>query len=195
VLRARGYVRYVDDFALFHDDPAVLAEWRVRIDRFLIGRRLILHPEKTAVVPTAAPAEFLGYVLAPGHRRLPNENVRRFRNRLRGLRDRWRIGAVTTAEVEARVRAWIAHAEHADTWRLRHAIFRGGAFDPARGLGRPRAGARPARRLVERRPEVPPLRLPEQERAGRPERQRRVPGGEHAAVPERGGLRARAARG
>ena len=27
VLRA-PYVRYVDDFALFHDDPAVLADWR-----------------------------------------------------------------------------------------------------------------------------------------------------------------------
>ena len=27
-------------------------------------------------------------------------------------------------------RSWIAHAEHADTWRLRHAIFRDGWFDP-----------------------------------------------------------------
>ena len=34
------YVRYVDDFALFHDDPAVLADWRGQIDRFLEGRRL-----------------------------------------------------------------------------------------------------------------------------------------------------------
>ena len=42
VLRA-PYVRYVDDFALFHDDPAVLAEWRMRIERYLEGRRLKLH--------------------------------------------------------------------------------------------------------------------------------------------------------
>jgi hypothetical protein len=32
VLRA-PYVRYVDDFALFHGDAAALAQWRVRIDR------------------------------------------------------------------------------------------------------------------------------------------------------------------
>ncbi len=35
VLGAKGYVRYVDDFALFHDDPAVLADWRARIQGFL----------------------------------------------------------------------------------------------------------------------------------------------------------------
>ena len=64
------------------------------------------------------------------HRRRPEENVRRFRNRLRGLWDRWRHGSVTQLEVEQRVRAWIAHAEHAQTWRLRHAIFRAGWFDP-----------------------------------------------------------------
>ena len=31
ILRATGYLRYVDDFALFHDEPAVLEDWRRRI--------------------------------------------------------------------------------------------------------------------------------------------------------------------
>ena len=61
-----------------------------------------------------------------------------FRNRLRGLRDRWRAGTVTRGEVEQRVRAWVAHAAHADTWRLRRAIFRDGWFAPR---GRPVLGA------------------------------------------------------
>jgi len=37
VLRA-PYVRYVDDFALFHDDPAILVEWWLRIELYLAGR-------------------------------------------------------------------------------------------------------------------------------------------------------------
>ncbi len=139
VLRA-PYLRYVDDFALFHDDPAVLAEWRDRIAGWLAGRRLSLHPRKTVIVPTAAPATFLGYVLQPGLRRLPEENVRRFRNRLRGLRDRWDAGTIDESAVRARVTAWIAHAAQADTWRLRHAIFRDGWFDPSREPGRPPVG-------------------------------------------------------
>jgi len=132
VLRAKGYLRYVDDFALFHDDPGVLEAWRERIGSYLAGRRLTLHPRKTVIMPTCEPAPFLGYILMPGGRRLPEENVRRFRNRLRGLRDRWRNGTVALDEVHQRIQAWIAHAEHADTWCLRHAIFRDGLFDPKR---------------------------------------------------------------
>ena len=139
VLRAKGYVRYVDDIALFHDEAAHLHAWRRRIDRYLAGRRLRLHPAKTHVAATLEPTTFLGFVLLPGgYRRLPDDNVRRFRGRLRGLRERRRRGAVTDEEVDRRVRAWIAHAEHADSWRLRHAIFQGGWYDPAReGLAVP----------------------------------------------------------
>ena len=132
VLRA-PYLRYVDDFALFHDDPAVLAEWQVKIAHYLEGRRLLLHPRKTYIQATDHDSTFLGYTLCGGgHRRLPEDNVRRFRNRLRGLRDRWRAGTVAADEIQQRVASWIAHAGHANTWRLRHALFRGGWFDPAR---------------------------------------------------------------
>lgn len=132
VLRVPGYLRYVDDLALFHDDPAQLAEWRERISNYLARRRLTLHWHKTWVAPTTEPATFLGFELhADGLRRLPEANVRRFRNQLLGLRDRWRQGTVTETAVRQRVQSWVAHAAHAQTWRLRHAIFRGGWFDPS----------------------------------------------------------------
>ena len=141
ILRAKGYLRYVDDFALFHDDPRVLAQWQCRIEAFLARRRLLLHPRKTRVAATTETAQFLGFELQPGGgRRLPEGNVRRFRNRLRGLRDRWCAGTIQTNEVVQRVNAWVAHARHADTAGLRHAIFRGGWFDPVtEGPGRPPA--------------------------------------------------------
>jgi retron-type reverse transcriptase len=151
VLRPEGYLRYVDDFALFHDDPAVLAGWRLRIAAYLAGRRLSLHPRKTAIRATAEPGLFLGYVLSPQGRRLPEDNIRRFRNRWRGLRDRIRAGSADEAEAERRIRAWIAHAAHADTWRLRHALFRGGPFDPAR---------KPSSAMVPRDPQRKPGRSP-----------------------------------
>jgi RNA-directed DNA polymerase len=120
------YVRYVDDFALFHDDPDVLADWRQRIGVYLAGRRLKLHPRKTVILPTSEPAAFLGFVLMPGgRRRLPDENVARFRGRLRALEDRWRAGTVTAEEARAKIGAWVAHSKHANTWRLRRAILGG----------------------------------------------------------------------
>jgi RNA-directed DNA polymerase len=145
ILRA-PYVRYVDDFALFHNNPAILAGWRSRIERYLAGRRLKLHPRKTMILSCTEPLQFLGFELHPnGGRRLPEDNVRRFRNRLRGVRDQWRAGTIEFDNVKARVGAWVAHAEHADTWRLRHAIFRGGRFDPAINL---EAWTAPCRRVL-----------------------------------------------
>jgi hypothetical protein len=131
VLRA-PYLRFVDDFALFHDDPKVLDAWRDHIEQFLSGRRLRLHPGKTFIVATAEPASFLGYVLLPGGlRRLPEDNVDRFAGRLRTLRQRYRAGRVELDEVRQRISAWVAHASHANTVALRHALFHGGMFDPA----------------------------------------------------------------
>ena len=132
ILRA-PYLRYVDDFALFHDNPTVLEEWRERIGQFLARRRLSLHPRKTIILATAEPATFLGLVLmANGQRRLPEDNVRRFRNRMRGLLDRYHAGSIDMDQALSHIRSWNAHADHADTWRLREAIFRSAVFHPAR---------------------------------------------------------------
>ena len=177
VLRARGYLRYVDDFALFHDDVQQLEQWRARIDRFLEGRRLRLHRRKTRIAATIEPAPFLGFVLMPGgYRRLPEDNVRRFRNRLRGLRMRWSQGTVSRDEVDRRVNGWIAHAAHADSWRLRQAIFRGGWYDPGReGLAVPQSSG-VARGLLEQQTEEPALGESQQEQSREPEQQQRLPG-------------------
>ena len=121
---AAPYVRYVDDFALFHDDAAVLAEWQARIERFLEKRRLKLHPRKTFIASTRDPAQFLGFVLVrPGWRRLPEGNVRRFRNRLRSYANKRKARKMELEEETECIRAWVAHAAHANTWRLRSAIF------------------------------------------------------------------------
>jgi hypothetical protein len=187
-LRVGAYLRYVDDFALFADEREELEALRGRIARFLEGRRLVLHPRKTRVEETDRWTAFLGLEVAPGRRRLPEANVRRFRNRLRGLRDRWRAGSVDRAEVEQRVGAWVAHAEQADSWRLRQAIFAGGWFAPA-GPGRPPGVAGSPRRLLEQHSQESAVRQPQQERSRQPEQQHRVPGRQYACAPERAGPR------
>ncbi len=125
VLRA-PYLRYVDDFALFHDDPDVLACWQTRIAGFLEGRRLLLHPRKTVILATIEPAEFLGYTLVRGGlRRLPEDSVTRFRGRLRSMRDRIGAGTLDPQAAATRIQAWEAHAAFAHTRRLRRAILAG----------------------------------------------------------------------
>ena len=192
VLRARGYLRYVDDFALFHDDVQQLEQWRARIHRFLEGRRLRLHRRKTWIAATTEPAEFLGFVLMPdGYRRLPEDNVRRFRNRLRGLRMRWSQGTVSRDELDRKVNGWIAHAAHADSWRLRQAIFRGGWYDPTReGLAVPQSSG-VARGLLEQQTEEPAFSESQQEQSREPQQQQRLSGCPHARRSEPSASRGR----
>ena len=88
VLRAKGYLRYVDDFALFHDDRGWLEE--LVPAHCALPRRPPPAPapgeDPRGRDPRAGPLSRL-WLLPGGYQRLAEENVRRFRNRLRGLRD------------------------------------------------------------------------------------------------------------
>jgi len=121
---AAPYVRYVDDFALFSNDPEVLRAWRERIERFLEGRRLKLHPRKTQIQPTDAPSEFLGLVLhADGKRALPEANVQAFKGRLKGMIAAKNARTMPDQTIRQRLDSWAAHADHAHTRALKRAIL------------------------------------------------------------------------
>jgi retron-type reverse transcriptase len=106
-IKPRDYVRYADDFLLFDDDRAKLAEALERLPVFLAGLRLRCHPGKTCIRPSAQGVKFLGFRLLPQTRRLHRDGISRFRQRMRNFRhDR----SVPSARVTASVRGWLAHA-------------------------------------------------------------------------------------
>ncbi len=157
----RGYLRYVDDLILLDDSKARL--WRIKsaIDKFLQQERLILHPHKVQVLPTAKGVDLLGYRVFPHHRRLRRENGYRFRRRLRAQAKAYACGGLELADVRASVAAWIGHARHADSRGLRRAVlgmvcFRRGAA-PTSGL------ACGSRRRLEQQTGEPPVGQPQQE--------------------------------
>lgn len=122
-LRPGLYMRYVDDFLLFGEDKAGLREMRAAIEERLCALRLRIHAGKSRVYHTSDGLTFLGWRVFPNRLRLARANVRRFRRRLRGMQAAWGSREIEWADVTARVRAWIAHAEHGHTWRLRESLF------------------------------------------------------------------------
>lgn len=122
-LKCPAYIRYVDDFLLFHDDKAQLHVWRTEIDHFLAGLRLELHPRKSVVFPTRLGVEFLGFRHFATHRRLRTGNAPRFRRKLERLAEAYAAGEIPIDEVNQSVQSWVAHAAHGDTWRLRQAVL------------------------------------------------------------------------
>lgn len=68
-LRARHYIRYVDDFILLHESPKQLNAWHEQIEAFL-GEQLHarLNPSKTILQPIARGVDFVGQVVKPWRR-------------------------------------------------------------------------------------------------------------------------------
>ncbi|MAT95610.1 MAG: RNA-dependent DNA polymerase [Anaerolineaceae bacterium] len=122
-LKCAAYVRYVDDFLLFHHDKTVLHRWRITIEDFLASLRLTIHPEKSVVFPVKNGLPFLGFQLFATHRRLMQRNVRAFLRRFRRQRRAIRRGDSTFAEIKPSLTSWNAHAAHGNTWRLRSRLF------------------------------------------------------------------------
>jgi hypothetical protein len=123
-LRVPGYVRYVDDFILFGPDRATLHRWGRQCREFLTARKLELHPDKYRLCRTADGVDFCGFVVrADGRVRLRASGVRRFRRRYVKLKHDFRAGHCEAEDVRDGVRSWIAHASHAQTWRLRSDVL------------------------------------------------------------------------
>ena len=129
----RAYLRYVDDFAVLHDDKVWLAELRARIEALLAEQRLRLHPRKRQVMRCRDGVDFLGYRVFPDFRRLRNDNGQRFARRLRGFAAAYAEGRMDWRDFDPSVQAWIGHARHGDTLGLRRRLFGATVFH--RGAG------------------------------------------------------------
>jgi len=123
-LGCRGYVRYADDYLLFGDDKRRLWAWKDEIRHFLAGLRLTMHERRSTVYPVKNGIPFLGFTVFPDRRRLRRRNGVAFGRRLRHWHRCVARGEMTIEDLLGKVRGWIAHAEHGDTWRLRSSLLR-----------------------------------------------------------------------
>jgi hypothetical protein len=127
-LRLPCYVRYCDDFAVFSDDKRELWEVRGKVQEKLWALRLRLNEGKSRVRRTDEGITFLGFHVRPGRLRVKREGVRRFSRRLLALKRGLDGGTIDLAGVSRSVQAWLAHAQHADSRRLREALLSRAVF-------------------------------------------------------------------
>ncbi len=122
-VRARHYVRYVDDFVLLHESPQWLNDALASIGAFLparLGARL--NPSKTILQPVARGVDFVGHVIKPWHTRTRRRTVRQAVARLRTM---------DADPVHQAANSYFgllrqANSSHTDRAALAHAILRRG---------------------------------------------------------------------
>lgn len=121
------YIRYMDDFVIVHQDKQQLHHWRSRIEAFLWNSLRLSTNRKTQVFQICASRgralDFLGYRIYPTHRLLRKNSVQRIRYKLRKMRSGIIAGRCRPADYWPTIQSWLAHAEHANTFRLRCSLF------------------------------------------------------------------------
>ena len=131
-LRCKGYVRYVDDMALFADCKAQLWAWKRAVLDRLVALRLGVHENAAQALPVTCGIPWLGFVVYPDHRRLKARNAVKFTRRLRARWADYCAGRCTFAEFDASVQGWVNHVRYADTWGLREHVLGQAFVRPAR---------------------------------------------------------------
>lgn len=127
-LRCRHYLRYMDDFMIFHDEKEFLWRAKAGVQECLRGLRLELHENKCRIFRTEMGVPFLGMIVSPDRRRLRRQNVVRFKRRLKQFRTAYETGDVGWTHVSHSIISWIGHARHAQTAQLRTLLLDDTAF-------------------------------------------------------------------
>jgi len=124
-LKAKYYIRYVDDFVILHSSEKKLTKWREEIALFTREKLLLdLHPEKTMIIESGHGVDFLGLKIFPNHKIMKKRNILSFKRKLRSIYDKFDDGKIMYDEVYDFLEGWIAYAKNADTYNLRRKVMR-----------------------------------------------------------------------
>lgn len=126
-LKAKAYLRYVDDLVLLSHSKVELHQWKQEIKENLASLRLQLHPYKANIFRVEKGVDVLGYQVFPKYCLLRNDNGFRFNRRLKQFSKAYAEGALWES-FNPSVQSWLGHACHADTLGLRQTIFNNTVF-------------------------------------------------------------------
>ncbi len=121
-LGCRGYLRYVDDFALFSHHKAELWHWRTALVKRLAGLRLTIHPAAQPR-PVTEGIPFLGFVVYPDQRQLKRRKGIHFQRQLKQLKAAYQAGEIPLETLSASVQGWLNHVRYGNTVGLRKAML------------------------------------------------------------------------
>ena len=115
-LKIKYYIRYVDDFVIFHKSKEQLEIWKDSIDKFLKERlKIELHPQKSRIIPLSKGVDFVGFRNFANFRLLRKRNIRKMNQKI----SLYKIGKKSFSSLKDSYQGWQAYARWANTYKLR----------------------------------------------------------------------------
>lgn len=125
-LKAKYYLRYVDDFIIIHPSLKMLEEYQSKIDIFLREKlALELHPDKSKIILLSRGVEFLGFKKFLHHKLIKKKNMLHFYQKSDEIYLRYNDKVIDYDSVYAFMEGWIAYARNANTYNTRKRILSG----------------------------------------------------------------------
>ena len=121
-LKAKYYIRYVDDFVILHKNRKVLEEYLIKIKKYLKNLRLELHPDKSEIYPLRNGITFLGYRIFYNYKLLRKRNINHFLNKLRENIRLYQEGLISREKLEGFLQGWFGYSKFANTFKLMQKI-------------------------------------------------------------------------
>ena len=120
-LKAKYYIRYVDDFVILHNSRRNLDELKTEIDSFLNEKlQLRLHPEKTKILILKRSVGFLGLRIFPHHKLLKKSNIRKFTKKILAFKKDLQKNVVEYNTIYDSLESWINYIKQANTFNLKY---------------------------------------------------------------------------
>ena len=122
-LKAKYYIRYVDDFVILHNSKKVLIEYIDKIVKYLTNLKLELHPSKSKIIPLYKGINLLGFRIFYYHRLIKKSNIRRFKRKLSQKSIRLAVDDLSYNDFMNGLQGWLGYAMWANTYKLRKKII------------------------------------------------------------------------
>ncbi len=114
-LKARYYIRYVDDFIILHESKEQLELWKICIDSFLKRKlHLELHPDKSKITSLSNSIDFVGFRIFYHHKLLRKRNIKNMQQKIT-LFNKKRLSSKKIAEI---FQGWQAHTKWSNSYKL-----------------------------------------------------------------------------
>jgi hypothetical protein len=125
ILKAKYYIRYVDDFIILHEDENQLKIWKEQINLFLREKlKLELHNGKSKIIILDRGITFLGFRIFPKYLLLKKANLNKFRNKVKELKILYKENKIAREKIVDCLEGWLEYSRHADTFKYRKEILR-----------------------------------------------------------------------
>lgn len=119
-LRAKFYIRYVDDFVILHSSKEQLVKWKKKIDNFLKTElKIELHPDKSKIIPLNKVVSFVGFRVFYYHKLLKKFNRRSIQKRLDRFHVLFLHRGIDYDKIYESMQGAFSYMKHANTHKLR----------------------------------------------------------------------------